>query len=82
MMKRPTVRPVHLKAPLRQGLDAFFHALEEQARQRRWTWHLIPCGGRRMAFVAFPTQARERAQPGEVIVLPVDSVDAVTAPTR
>ena len=59
-------------------MDAFLAEIKEAVRANRWTWKLVPCGGRRSAHDAFQN-ARDRAEDGETIVLLVDSEEAVAA---
>ncbi|MFM2042554.1 MAG: hypothetical protein RLY86_1130 [Pseudomonadota bacterium] len=69
------------KAQIRQGMDTFLSTWKNKARQKRWGWKLVPCGGRQQTYDAF-INARCRAKDGEIIVLLVDSEAPVTAATR
>lgn len=41
------------KADIRDGMNAFLNSLRESARQKRWRWKVVPCGGREQARDAF-----------------------------
>ncbi len=69
------------KAQLRQGLDAFLGAWKTRAREKRWGWKLVACGGRRQAYEAF-IHARRHMASGDIILLLVDSEGPVTVGTR
>ncbi len=67
------------KARLRKGMDEFLKQLKDQARERRWRWNLVPCGGRQLTYDAFSNAGR--SYPKAITILLVDSEEAVGNPT-
>ena len=65
------------KAALRRGMDSFLGALKDAAREKRWQWRLVCCGGRDEAFRAFGN-ARSNGGDGLTLLL-VDSEGPVNA---
>lgn len=65
------------KAALRRGMDSFLGALKDAAREKRWQWRLVCCGGRDEAFRAFGN-ARSHGGDGLTLLL-VDSEGPVNA---
>lgn len=63
------------KAALRLGVSGFLKSLVDLARQRRYRWHVIPCGGRDQAYSAFRDALEQ--EPHVFNVLLVDSETAV-----
>jgi len=64
------------KAPLRTGMDTFLASLKVRAREKRWTWKLIPCGGRNETYDAFENATEQ--YPDEFVFLLVDAEEAVS----
>ena len=65
---------------LRRGMDAFLAGLKNRARENRWRWRLVCCGGRQQAYKTF-SNARDHAGKDEIVILLVDAEAPVTAPT-
>ena len=59
------------KAALRQGMNEFLGPIRDQARRRRLTWNVVPCGSREGARDAFVHAVR--TEPEIFNVLLVDS---------
>ena len=57
-------------------MDAFLDPIKQRARAKSLRWKLVPCGGRRQTFERF-RDAVNRTQPDELVVLLVDSEEAV-----
>lgn len=69
------------KAELRNGMDALLGPEKQAARNKKLGWELIPCGGRDQAFDAF-SHALQQADDETLVVLLVDSEDAIASETR
>jgi hypothetical protein len=65
------------KAALRLGMSAFLKPLVDMARQRRFRWSIISCGGRDQALDAFLDALDKESEKFNILL--VDSEDMVTA---
>lgn len=63
------------KEALRQGMHAFLKPLVDLARQHRYRWTTIPCGGRNQTWNAFNDAVKK--DPGKFNILLVDSETGV-----
>jgi len=64
------------KSDLRQGFDCLLSRAKDKAREKRFRWSLIPCGGRQQAYEAFKNALK--AKPLAINILLVDSEDPVS----
>lgn len=59
------------QAKLRIGMDMFLREIKDAAREKRWRWKLVCCGGRDEAFDKFKNSLA--ADPPGIVVMLVDA---------
>ncbi|MGE5546299.1 MAG: DUF4276 family protein [Solirubrobacterales bacterium] len=69
------------KAKLRRGMDAFLGELKNKAREKRWHWKLVACGGRQEAYDAF-MNARSKNKDALNILLVDSEAPVVSSPAE
>ncbi len=65
------------KSELRQGIDGLLQSLKTKARERKWSWKVVPCGGRDQAYRMFMHALR--INHGVINLLLVDSESEIAA---
>jgi len=68
------------KSDLRQGFDCLFSQAKDKAREKRFRWSLIPCGGRQLTYEAFINALKTKPQ--AINILLVDSEDPIACFTN